>query len=188
VADVPTVAEFEARTLAAASYATAAALAAAIAGISSGGGYGHMLSAAEVTAMRAVQTDTLPDTCTILEKTQTTDGLGGHTWAWSARGTALCRVGSLGWQPTEEMPRNAPVARPQEEQQDAWIITLPAQTACYAEDRIMVTTQGSAVYEVIGQKAPHSWETARQMICYSLGDEVSTNEVIAATLDKVVWA
>lgn len=146
-----------------------------------------LLSDAEVTAMRSVQTGTLPDTCTILEKTQVTDGLGGYTWAWSARGTALCRVGALGLQPTEEMVRGAPVNLPQEQQIDMWVITLPAETTCLVEDRIRVDTGGSVVYEVLGQKAPHSWETARQMICYSLGEETATTEVLAAAVDRIVY-
>ena len=51
------------------------------------------LTASELSDMRRHLNATLPDTCAIYYVTRTSDGMGGVTEAWTARGTAIaCRL------------------------------------------------------------------------------------------------
>lgn len=118
--------------------------------------WGVPVTTAELAAMRATLTETLPLTAVIQRVTRTSDGMGGGSAAWNAAGTAQCRVGPGGTQPEEKLiaDRLAGVT--------AWTVTLPAETDVAAADRIIV---GSRTFEVEGVLAPRSWEIGRRVVC-----------------------
>lgn len=112
-----------------------------------------LLSAGELTAMRAVQSDTLPDTAVISRNTPTSDGMGGWTDAWAAIGTVDCRVSPAGGGAESLMAERITDT-------DAWNITLPYNTDVTAKDRVAI---GSRTFEVV-TALPKSWETARRVV------------------------
>ena len=54
-----------------------------------------MITAAQLTLMRARVEDTLPDTGYVLSAAYTSDGQGGMTEVWGTAGTISCRVDPL---------------------------------------------------------------------------------------------
>lgn len=116
-----------------------------------------MLSASELTAMRNTLAESLPDSGTISRLSLTSDGMGGGTPTWANVGTASCRVAPWG----QKSPDEAIIA----ERVGAvayWSITFGQGTDVTAKDRIAT---GDHTYEVIGARAPHSWELSRRCMC-----------------------
>lgn len=112
-----------------------------------------LLSAVELTAMRAVQSDTLPDTAVISRNTPTSDGMGGWTDAWAAVGTVDGRLAPSGGGAESLMAERITDT-------DAWNITLPYGTDVTAKDRVSIDGRSFEVVTVL----PKSWETARRVV------------------------
>lgn len=118
-----------------------------------------MLTAAELTAMRATLNASLPDTCEISRVTLEPDGAGGQIETWETIATVACRVAPSGQSPQERAvaERVASVS--------TWTLTLPAETDVRASDRLIA---GVRRFEVVGVLA-HSVEIARRVVCVEVG-------------------
>lgn len=93
-----------------------------------------MFSTAELTRLRAVQADFLPDTCEIINYTVAADTRGGQTDTWEVAGQGVvvaCRVASSGLTPDER----AIAQRISTERM--YLVTLPNGTTITALDRIL---------------------------------------------------
>lgn len=52
-----------------------------------------MLSATDLTALKAAQAEALPSTCSISRKTSVSDGMGGYTETWATlTASVACRL------------------------------------------------------------------------------------------------
>jgi len=113
-----------------------------------------VLSAAEITSMRATQEEALPDTCVISRATLTADGAGGQTETWATVATVACRVAAMGGRGAERLIADRLSAV------TPYVVTLPAETDVEPEDRIVI---GTRTLEVAAVLAIEGWETARRV-------------------------
>src|SRR5512139_444892 len=107
----------------------------------------NLLSDAEIAAMRAEVLDVaLPDTCSILSLTLTSDGQGGYSETWgTATASVACRIDPV--QSREILSGDAvqPFSR--------FMVTLPYDATVTQENRIQIdTTQ----YNILGIDAVRS--------------------------------
>ena len=115
-----------------------------------------MLTTAELTAIKAVQDQAMPDTCTISRKSLTSDGMGGYTETWSDLATGVsCRLASARYRPEEAAIADKFAGR------TLWMLTLPAGTDITNEDRVVIS---STTYEVAGMLSAGSWKTALRVL------------------------
>ena len=115
-----------------------------------------MLDSNELTAMRDELELALIDPCSIARRTLTADGQGGSTESWAVAGTCLARV-------SPSATQFAQGARGDRLSSDGeWIVTTPTDTDVRSADRLDIL---STTYEVVGVKAPRSWELTRRVIC-----------------------
>lgn len=98
----------------------------------------------ELTAMRSVVADSLPDTATVLTRTQTTDTYGGQGESWSGTRTVCCRLqfveGDLSRTYTDAI-KGAGV-----EAQQLYVVTLPHDAAITKTDRLVIN---GCTYDVV---------------------------------------
>lgn len=112
-----------------------------------------MLSAADLAGMQATLTESLPDTCTLLHDTMTSDGAGGATVASTSSASVACRVSPLRLTRSSKEAEIVEAARVVEE--SLWIITLPHGTTVDPTYRI---GNGGREFEVVEALAPRTWE------------------------------
>jgi len=113
------------------------------------------LTSSELSDMRSMADDWLPDTCTIQAATEGVDALGGGSLSWADTYTAVsCRV--------------APIRQGQEgvssyalQGRSAWVLSVAYDQALTVEDRI---TYGGDTYEVESVEDDHSNRTLRRAI------------------------
>lgn len=115
-----------------------------------------MLTTAEVTAMRSVQAQALPETGVITRLTRTSDGMGGFTEAWTASGTADCRIAPSGGNETTVAGKLSSVG--------TWTLTFANGVDVRAEDRVMVGTQTFAVETTAAGSVDGTWQTAMRVV------------------------
>lgn len=115
-----------------------------------------MLTAAELTAMQAVQATTLTEPCSIVRRTLASDGAGGQTETASAS-PSVCRVAPS----MTHLPADRLIAGSTQDQV-LWRITLPAGTTVQSADRINV---GERSFEVKGLYGPATLGTALVCVC-----------------------
>lgn len=96
-----------------------------------------MLSARDLTAMRAECALVLDQTATIQRNTPVSDGRGGFTESWGTAGTVACHVLPRQGQTTLEGDRPVSVT--------LWEILLPVGTNVTARDRLVI---GGETYEI----------------------------------------
>lgn len=118
-----------------------------------------MISSTDLTWMRAEQAKILPDTCTIQQKGEVANGVGGHTVTYTTRASGVaCRLDETFRQTREMKVGDKQVSVSQ------FRFFLPANQTVVATDRILV---GSRTFEVIG--TPHgSWEVGRPVDCFEV--------------------
>lgn len=122
-----------------------------------------MLSAVEIAAMRALQDEALPDTCTIMRATSVSDGMGGMTSTWANVATDVaCRLATTAsYRPAEGVTADMVALTVMH------MLTLPALTDIESADRVDV---GGTVYEVAGVLSPGgATETARRVLLSKVG-------------------
>lgn len=118
-----------------------------------------MLTADELTALRATAAETLTETVLVKRAVLTSDGAGGQTATWPA--TTVTTTGRLA-------PSRSPVEIALAERVAAvqgWTVTLPQGTDARARDRLYV---GARVFEVLGVLAAETFETARRCVCVEI--------------------
>lgn len=111
-----------------------------------------VLSTADLTMMRDVIEELLPDTCNILSESLTPDGQGGVTSSWGTAGSAIpCRID----QPTgRQFGDLIPVAGAVRKQQQ-FILSTPYDTVIVAGNRVET---GGATYAVVSANVGVSWK------------------------------
>jgi head-tail adaptor len=114
-----------------------------------------MLTASDLTAMRATLGASLPGTAIIQRSTQASDGMGGVTDAWAAVGTVSARVSPSGMGLDDLVGGEAVNVTP-------WVVTVPHGTSVTDRDRLAVEGQ---TFEVVGVDSPRSYATAIRVQC-----------------------
>lgn len=111
-----------------------------------------LLSDQDLTSMRSVLAESLPDTCVIQTLGGTVDANGEGVQGFTAAGTVDCRLAPMRGDERERGDRIS---------EDAdWIVTLPAETSVSVASRLVI--DGSA-YDVAAVRAPRSWEISRRV-------------------------
>ena len=112
-----------------------------------------MLSAAEIAAMRSVETQALPDLCTIQRKGGSSDDRGGTTVAYSVRASNVaCRLGRAGSRSGIET-----VDADKVQQQTPWVVTFAHNQDVQNTDRIVI---GARMFEVVSVEPHNAWMMA----------------------------
>lgn len=86
-----------------------------------------------------VETDLMPDTMTILSKTETGDGAGGYSEAWgTATAGIACRLDPI-------RPRGERLSAGAIQEYTSWMLTYPYDTALTTDHRVEI---GGVQYNV----------------------------------------
>jgi len=112
-----------------------------------------MLSAAELTAMRAVQQESMLTSCTVSTPTSTPDGLGGQTDGTPSTTSTVCRVVPTGGRESE--------IAAQLTEQVSYTITLPYGTTITAESSVVV---GGDTYRALAVLDGGTYATAIKVL------------------------
>lgn len=109
-----------------------------------------MLSTSDLSYMRDVIGDLLPDTCNILSVTETADGMGGvtPTWGTTSAGVA-CRLDIIVSRSDEEQIAGASLRAFQET-----VLSVPYSTSISTTNRI---EHGGYTYDVKATNTDQSW-------------------------------
>jgi hypothetical protein len=112
------------------------------------------ITAQELTDMRVVSDDFLPDTCTIQTKTETVDAQGGVSLSWANTYTSVaCRLDPAAAGGSEVVTNLALEAR------SLWTLNIPYNQAIGVENRVV---HGGVTYEVKGVIDTNSYVTIRR--------------------------
>src|SRR5881394_1139630 len=111
-----------------------------------------MLSAADLASMQATLTGSLPDSCTLVVDTDTSDNAGGSTATPGSPVTVACRVSPLRLTRSSKEAEIVQTGRVVEE--SLWTITLPAGTTI--DPRYRIGHMGRT-FEVVETLAPRTW-------------------------------
>lgn len=116
-----------------------------------------LLSAAQLTSMRATADLALPDSAVLSRATLTSDGMGGYTESWATTATVACRL---------DPPGNARLDQWQEKimNRAAFILSVPDDTDIQSQDRASVS---GSTYEVLGL-LDASWEITSRAVVVKL--------------------
>ena len=93
------------------------------------------LTAAELTAMRAIEEEVMSSTCIIERATYAADGMGGQTETWAAIGTVVCDA-----YPQSRIEREK-VMGGQVTSSPLWFVTVPTTTSVIARDRLLIDSR-----------------------------------------------
>jgi head-tail adaptor len=110
-----------------------------------------LLPTAEITAMRATAEQTMDGTAVIQTLSTVSDGGGGDTSTWTASGTVACHLSPITGDESVHGGRISPDAN--------WVTTLPALTSITRAARVVIA---GSTYEVVGLRAPRTWELTRR--------------------------
>ena len=113
-----------------------------------------MLTAGELSQMRATIETTLPGTAIIQRATLTPDGQGNSEEAWASAGTVTCRWSPLSDAEVDQGDRVAALK--------VRVVTIPAGTDVTQRDRLSI---GGTVHQITGIRAPRDWELSRRIEC-----------------------
>lgn len=114
-----------------------------------------MITAAELTAMRADLAASLPGTVTISRATLSADGMGGQSEAWATVGTAVARVSPTGSGSDAIIAGALTNTAP-------WVVTVPQGTDVTARDRLAYEGQS---LEVVRTDAERAYDTGIRCQC-----------------------
>ena len=111
-----------------------------------------LLTSGIINTLIRVAASTMTGTCTIVRKTQTSDGLGGRTDVWTTLYTVPCRLWSLPQEYSETIDQE------RIEVLERWHLAIPVGQDINIKDRVVI---GSNTYEVQAYAAPESIEVER---------------------------
>ena len=112
-----------------------------------------VISAKELTDMRAIADDYFPDTCTIQVKTESTGAMGGVSHSWANTYTSVaCRLDPQGFGGED-------VANAALEGRSMFVLNIPYDQAISIEDRVV---HDSKTYDVTSVWDTHSYSTIRR--------------------------
>ena len=118
-----------------------------------------ILSAAQLSKLYALQDLAMPGTAVIQRQTLT-GGYGAEAGAWTAVGTAACRMGNVDPKPGRETYAGGQVTAVVE-----YIYTMPVDTDVVASDRILYA---SRLFEVTSVNNDSTRKTAIRAVTVSL--------------------
>lgn len=95
-----------------------------------------ILSAAELTAMRAVEDETMSSICIIERATYSADGMGGQRETWAAVGTVVCDLYPINSRADWERYTGGQV-----QSTGGWFVTVPTSTDILARDRLLIDSR-----------------------------------------------
>jgi len=110
-----------------------------------------MLSDFELVDMRSDGSLSLPDVCTIMMVSESSDGMGSQLRTWAVRASSVaCRLSPMGMSSSGER-----VASGRLTAVESWTLTLPADTVIVPTDRVVVD---NVTYEVSEDDGLRSWD------------------------------
>lgn len=110
-----------------------------------------MLTADEITAMRATLDASLPGTAVISRATYASDSQGGSTATWAAAGTVIARISPSNRQGVE------PISGGGLSSESDWVGTFPDGTDITTKDRV---TFSGLTFEVVDTDRSRTWDLA----------------------------
>lgn len=115
-----------------------------------------MLTSRELSEMRSVIGNLLPDTCNILSVTYVSDGMGGETQTWGTAGTSACRL---------DMRVNTIAGREMEvgaawQSFASYILSIPYDTSISTENRV---EHSGTTYAVKSASNGQSWSAVKRI-------------------------
>ncbi len=118
-----------------------------------------MVSAAQLTQMRADVTSSLTDTATIQTRSLSNDGAGNAVESYSGSTTIACRLRfASGGKPSYPKQRSGDQSQPQQ----LWIVTLPYNASVSETDRLTINGE---TYEVVTANEERSIELCKRVLC-----------------------
>lgn len=121
-----------------------------------------MLTAGEIAAMKAVQVEALPATCTIQRSSRSANSIGERVVSWSTASSGVaCRLAR------EQRAAQRGSMSQQSVVIGPWVLTVATTVDIRSGDRVIV---GGVTYEVVDAAAGPSWETARRCELKELED------------------
>ncbi len=115
----------------------------------------QMLSNSELTEIRGIIADLLPDTCNVLTATQTADGFGGMSQSWgTASANVSCRLDIL----SRQSPTSTGGASLREYQET--VLSVPYNTTVDKDYRI---EHGGFTYNVTATNTDQSWIAVKRV-------------------------
>lgn len=115
-----------------------------------------MLTAAQLTAMRAVQAQTFDKSAVVTRRTVSQDAAGRPSAADSTAATVACRLSPGQASDRERVEAGRVVG------QTLWRVTVPALTDVRLSDKLVI---GARSFEVLAVWGEESRETARVCLC-----------------------
>lgn len=112
-----------------------------------------LLSGAQLSGMRNLFRQMLPDECVIQRRTVASDGGGGSTESWSDHLTAPCRIAPIGGGEDGQ-------AASRVSEETTHLVTLPAYTDVIEVDRIVI---GDQAFDVTLVRKRGTWELSRRV-------------------------
>jgi hypothetical protein len=122
-----------------------------------------MLSSREMLDMRGALESLMPDTCHILEVTNTSDGQGGLTQAWgTAVANVTCRIDSFLSRGLASMRGGGEmVVGGALTDFSRWIVSMPYDTAVEVANRIQMSD--GSVYNIVSLDTGKSWDLEKRL-------------------------
>lgn len=118
------------------------------------------LNTAEIAAMTATVTGSLPETVSVLRNTPTSDGQGGQTPSWATAFTVAARRDDL--DRSDEL-----VIADTLESITGYAVILPANTAVRQSDRLQFSD--GMLLEILGFGTNGPWQLAQRCVCRLVG-------------------
>jgi hypothetical protein len=104
------------------------------------------LSTSELADIRSAFAATLPDVCTIEYPTEVSDGMGGGSASWAARGTAIaCRLSA---DAISAFGRKAGITAEQVREGFVWTLSVAYDQTLEVKDRVTVSGKAFEVLQV----------------------------------------
>lgn len=119
-----------------------------------------MITADELSKLRAIQELTMTSTCTVLRAVRSPDGAGGFLEEWEIVDTLICRVGAASI--------SERIISDRENVTGPLRVTVPAESDVRTGDRLGLST--GDIVDVGGFQVPETFETARVLTCSRVGD------------------
>jgi hypothetical protein len=119
------------------------------------------LTAADLAAMRTQMTAMLPDTCTLLSGTLTSDGMGGGTMVWgTASAGVACKLARV-----VNVRNSGAVIGGQIQYESGWTLHVPYNQAIAPGQRVVVN---GGTFEIESVHDIHSWNMLRNALMRQL--------------------
>lgn len=120
------------------------------------------LGAAELAAMREVETLAMPGTAYIVRYVLVPDGMGGNTQTWTTVGTCICDVWMMNLR-DREAARGGQVTS-----LTGWFITVPFGTDITAKDWVTINAR---TFQITAVPNGETWQTALRCEAIALNEE-----------------